>query len=94
MPQLLVRNRVEDYDRWLGYFESEKPAARDYGMEVVGLWRATDDPNDIYFLFELESIERANAFMARPESAKVGELSGVIDGEIRFLESAPVGERP
>ena len=86
MTQLLVRNKVQDFERWLGYFRADEAAAAGYGLTVLSLWQAADDPNDVYFLFEVESIEQANAFMARPESARTGELAGVIDGELRYIE--------
>ena len=42
--------------------------------------------NNVFFLLNVTDMERANAFMARPESAETGEKAGVIDGEVYFLE--------
>ena len=86
---LLVRNRVKDYGVWYTYFVSEKPAALEYGLTVEHLWSEENNPNNVFFLFAIESKEKALAFMDRPESVDVGEKSGVLDGEYYFLESAP-----
>jgi hypothetical protein len=40
----------------------------------------------VFFILNVEDIERANAFIARPESQEIGDKSGVIDGEIHYLE--------
>ena len=57
---------------------------------MLNLWRAVDDPNNVFFILNVEDIEQANAFMARPESQEIGEKSGVIDGEFYYLEAVPV----
>ena len=85
--QLLVRNRVKDYAVWRQVFDADTEAAADYGLSVARVWRAHDDANNVFFLLNVESVERANAFMARPESQANGERSGVIDGEFFFLQA-------
>ena len=47
--------------------------------------------NDVFFLLDVEDVDRANAFMARPESQEIGAKSGVIDGEFHYLETVPTG---
>ena len=83
--QLLVRNRVKDFATWYGYFDTESEAAAEYGVTLDRVWQAHDDPNNVFFILNVEDVERADAFMARPESAEVGEKSGVIDGEFYYL---------
>lgn len=85
---LLCRNRVRDFDAWKVVFDGNLEAARDAGLTLVHLWREVGDPDNVFFLFEVESIERAEAFMAAPEAAESGRVSGVIDGEVHFVESA------
>jgi hypothetical protein len=84
MLHLLVKNEIKDFDRWLEVFRSEDSAAKQYGLTVEKVWR---DPQNhvVFFLARAESIERANAFMARPESAAVGEKAGVTGGSFHFL---------
>ncbi len=86
--QLLVRNKVADFAVWRKYLEADRLAAAEYGLELVSLWQSMDDPNEAFFLLDVTDVDRANAFMARPESREIGQKSGVIDGEFYFLKPA------
>lgn len=88
MTFMLCRNRVKDFKKWKAIFDSHCEAHKDEGMKLVKMWRAVDDPNNVFFLFDLESVEKAKAFISAPEAAEAGEESGVIDGEIHFVEEA------
>ena len=87
--QLLVRNKVKDFSKWYTYFEEDGAAAAEYGLTLVGLWQTSDEPNEVFFLLDVEDVDRANAFMARPESQQIGIKSGVVDGEFHYLEAVP-----
>ena len=88
--QLLVRNRVADFATWLEVFLADAEPATAYGLKVTRLWRSADDPNNVFFLMDVDDVDRANAFMARPESRAAGEKSGVIDGEFYFVDPVDV----
>jgi hypothetical protein len=51
------------------------------------MWRSVEDPNNVWFLFEIDDIGKANEFITSPKSEEVGRESGVLDGECHFLES-------
>jgi hypothetical protein len=87
--QLLVRNRVRDFSTWHAYFEQDSAAATEHGLTLVRLWQSAEDPNDVWFLLNVEDVDAANTFMARPESQEIGIKSGVIDGEFHYLEDFP-----
>ena len=84
--QLLVRNKVEDFAKWREYLVADKIPAEEYGLKLVSLWQSMDDPNEVFFLLDVADVDRANAFMARPESREIGEKSGVIDGEFYYIK--------
>ncbi|MGI9222529.1 MAG: hypothetical protein ACR2QS_15995 [Woeseiaceae bacterium] len=88
--QLLVRNKVRDFATWYRFFGEESAAATEHGLSLDRVWQSMDDPNNVFFILNVEDVDRANAFMARPESVEVGEKSGVIDGEFYYLEPVPV----
>ncbi len=88
--ELLVRNKVADYGRWRRLFDEQGEAARAAGLSLRQLWRSVDDPNDVFFLFEVEDRGRAEAFMHAPEAAAVGQAAGVVDGEYNFLNTEGV----
>jgi hypothetical protein len=85
---LLCRNRVADFSRWKAMFASHEAAHWGAGLRLVHLWRGIEDPNNVFFLFEVADIDRAREFIGNPEAAQAGEVSGVIDGEYHFIEDA------
>jgi hypothetical protein len=88
MIYLLCRNRVADFARWKRVFDSHAPAHRAEGLRLLQLWRGLDEPNNVFFVFEVSSIEKARAFVSAPDAAEAGKAAGVVDGDIQFLESA------
>lgn len=83
---LLVRNKVEDYDIWHEVFKEDEARGADYGLKQKKVWTVDGEPNHVFFILEVQSRERAEAFMALPKSAKMGEKARVIEGEYWFLE--------
>lgn len=86
MTYMLCRNRVEDFAQWKSVFDSHLKAHQDKGLRLDNLLRCIDEPNNVFFLFEVSSLEKAQRFISDPEAIKAGEVSGVIDGEIYFVE--------
>jgi hypothetical protein len=86
MSYLLCRNCVADFARWKAIFDSHQAAHRNAGLRLVRLWRSLEDPGNVFFLFEVASVEKAREFIGTPEAAKAGEASGVLDGEYHFVE--------
>ena len=89
MTYMLCRNRVGDYAKWKAVFDSHTEAHQAAGLQLVEMWRGVEDPNNVFFLFKVGDVDRARDFVSDPEAAEAGEVSGVIDGEIHFVESVP-----
>jgi len=86
MTYMLCRNRVKDFAEWKTVFDSHTDAHLDAGLRLVNMWHSVEDSNNIFFLFEVASMDRTMEFVNSPESAKAGEESGVIDGEFHFIK--------
>jgi len=86
MLVMLCRNRVRDFATWKREFDSQPDALKDAGLKLTHLWRDVEDPNNVFFLFEVADQQKAVAFISSPDSAEVGKRSGVLDGECHFLE--------
>lgn len=84
---LLVRNRVQDVERWKQVFDEQTEPARRAGLTVRHVWRSVDEDDQVFFLFDVQDRGMAEAFMSSPDSAQVGRESGVIGGDFHFLES-------
>lgn len=85
--QLLCRNRVTDYREWRLVFDSHAPAQREAGLRLIHLWREVGDPENVFFLFEVDDEQRARAFLDDPAAAEAGRASGVLDGDYHFLDA-------
>lgn len=88
MVLMFCRNRVADFVRWKAIFDSHAPAHRQAGLRLVHLGRSLEDANDVFFTFEVADLEEARAFVTAPDSEAIGEVAGVIDGELHFAETA------
>jgi hypothetical protein len=87
MILMYCRNRVADFARWKAIFDSHGSAHPEAGLRLVHLGRSLEDPNDVFFTFEVANLESARAFATAPESQRAGQLAGVLDGEIHFVET-------
>ena len=88
MTYMLCRNRVTDFTKWKAVFASHAEAHRDAGLRLVRTWRGMESPNDVFFMFEVRSMERAKKFIGNPGAAEAGRASGVVEGEYHFIEDA------
>ena len=87
MTNLLCRIRVSDFSRWKAVFTSHAQAHRDAGLQLRSLWRAVEDPDNVFFLFEVMDAGLARGFISNPAAAEAAVASGVLEGEYHFLES-------
>jgi hypothetical protein len=84
---LLVRNEVEDYAEWKRVFDAQTEANLAAGLILTRLWQDAEDKNTVWFLLEVEDVERAKRYVEAPESAEIGQRAGVLSGEFHFIES-------
>src|SRR5215211_4293297 len=66
MPYVLVRHKVEDYERWKPGFEEHGATRKERGSKGVRLFRNADDPNETVILLEGDDLGTALQF-AQPE---------------------------
>jgi hypothetical protein len=86
MFHLLVRHKVEDFAAWKKVFDSHAPAQREAGLSIKNIFHNADEPNEVFLLFEAETIEGARGFVTSPRVPNAQEVSGVIDEpDIYFL---------
>jgi hypothetical protein len=88
MVVMLCRNQVADFAKWKAILASHAQAHRDAGLRLLHLWRGVEDPNKVFFLFEVTSMDKARAFISNPAAADAARTSGVVEGEYHFLETS------
>ena len=88
MVFLLCRNRVKDFPAWKQVFDSHANSHRVAGLHLTSLWRSTEEPNNVFFLFAVADLDKAREFLNAPDAGDAAAESGVLDGEYHFLESS------
>jgi heme-degrading monooxygenase HmoA len=84
MPYLMVRHKVEDFDKWYAVFSSHAEAQKDSGLTDLQLLRDFADPNIVVVFFRIEDMEKAHAFTHSEDAERAKDESGVI-GEPEML---------
>ena len=86
MPYLLVRHKVEDYERWKPVFDHGATRKRS-GSKGGWILRSADDPNELVILLEWDSSENARHFVNADETREAMHRAGVADEpDVYFLE--------
>lgn len=88
MNYMLCRNRVRNFARWKRVFDSHADAHRGAGLKLVHLWQDEDIPSQVFFLFEVEDVARARAFLNGPGATESARESGLIEGEFHFFRQS------
>ena len=66
---LLVRNRIRDIDHWKRVFDEQEVA----GLSVKAVRRSADREDEVFLMLGVQDRELAEAYMATPDAAAVGE---------------------
>ncbi len=85
MAHMFCRNKVRNFAKWKAVFDSHHDAQERAGLHLEKIWTSINDPGEVFFLFQIKSLEAARNFISDPSAAKAGEASGVLDGEYHFL---------
>jgi len=69
---IITRIQTGDYEKWRPMFDQDRPRAREKAT-LERVLRSTDDPDEVFFYLEFESLDDANEARGRLLS------SGVLD---------------
>ena len=88
MHYIIGKFQIENVEAWKQLIESDKAAHKEAGLHFRQVWKNTDNPKEIYFLFEAEDLKKAKSFLQEAgaldkEKQAKGEIPKLI-----FLESA------
>lgn len=89
MAYILVHHKVEDYNKWKPVFDNNAGDREEHGSTGGKIFRNADDPNDIFVLLEIRSIENAKKFAQSDSLKEAMKNAGVVSvPEVHFLEEA------
>ena len=77
MPTLFARHDVEDFDQWKQAYDNFEGVRRSMGVTAQGVYRATDDPNNVTIYHDFDSAEEATAFAESPRLREAMVNAGV-----------------
>jgi hypothetical protein len=92
MAYILVRHKVNDYNKWKPVFDEHGAVRKTIGSKGGYLFRNIDDPNEVVMCIEADDVEKAREFVKSEDLRQTMERSGVVDQpDIFFLDLV---ERP
>ena len=90
MATMIVRFRVEDFDRWKRVFDAMAPVRREHGIVGASIHRDAGDPGRVVTILTAGSLEEARAW-GRSEALHRAMEDGGVTGtpDVQLLEDVP-----
>jgi heme-degrading monooxygenase HmoA len=89
MARLLVHHKVKDYAAWRKVFDEVTVNRTRFGSTGQQVYRAANDPNELFVVTDWHNLEEARAYAQSPELREAMQHAGVISQpEVTFLEEA------
>jgi heme-degrading monooxygenase HmoA len=87
MPHILVRHRVEDYNKWKPAYDAHASARTAGGSQGAKLFRNASDPNELIILLTWSDLDAAHRFAESADLREVMRKAGVQGTpDIAYLE--------
>jgi hypothetical protein len=86
MFTLLARHKVEDFDKWMALYETQRGELAAFGVTREAGLRAVADGTDVVVLHEFETREVADGFLAmaqQPDMQEMLKAAGIV-GPVTF----------
>jgi heme-degrading monooxygenase HmoA len=86
MPHVLVHHKVRNFAQWKPLFDHHESTRKTGGSKGAQVFQNADDSNDIFIIFEWDSMENAKEFFASDDLKKTMEQAGVLEmPHVHFL---------
>ena len=86
MAHMLIRHKVQDFDKWKAAYDAHQPARAAVGLTDLCLWHNLENPDDIFLLFEAVDVAKAKTFAASTDLKETMKSAGVVgQPDIFFL---------
>ena len=87
MAYILVRHKVNDYNKWKPVFDEHGAVRKTIGSKGGYLFRNIDDPNEVVMYIEVDDVAKAREFVKSEDLRQTMERSGVVgQPDIFFLD--------
>ncbi len=88
MADVLVKIRVEDYEKWKSMFDNFNEERKAAGSKGANIFRDAEDPNLVIILLKWDDLNNARKFYEPRINKKIPQKGGVTEEEINFLNEA------
>jgi hypothetical protein len=78
MAFIIANHKVADFNKWKPFFDSDDKRLKESGLTLVKLGRKSDDPNDVYFVWETKDPSGFTKMLKDPGLADIMKKAGVI----------------
>jgi hypothetical protein len=78
MAFIIANHKVADFNKWKPFFDSDAERIKESGLKLVKLGRKSDDPNDVYFVWETKDPSGFKNMLQDPGLADIMKEAGVI----------------
>ncbi len=83
---VLVRHKVRDFSEWKRGYDAHLPKRAEAGLAEKHLLRGTNDPSEVFILFEAKDHNRAKVFVESADLRETMQKLGVVDKpDVYFL---------
>ncbi len=87
MAYLLVKQKVEDYNKWKTVFDENSASRKNGGSEGGWVFQSSNDPNEVVVLLKWDDPKNADRFLNSEELKKAMQRAGVVGKpDIRILD--------
>ncbi len=87
MAYVLVRHKVEDYNKWKPFYDGNESTRKKLGSKGARLFKSRDNPNELVIITEWDNVEDARKFAGSPDLKETMQKAGVKGmPEIIFLD--------
>lgn len=88
--RMMVTHEVEDYEKWKEVFDQHAPERREAGLELIGIGRNHDNPDEISVMLAFDDMDSARLFAESQDLKEAMDEAGVIGSPtIYWYEVAP-----
>lgn len=77
MAFIIANHKVADFKKWKPYFDSDTTRQKQAGLKLLKLGRKSDDPNDVYFVWETKDPSGFKSMLKDPGLADIMKEAGV-----------------
>lgn len=85
MANVLVKLKVEDYEKWKSMFDRFDVERKSAGSKGATIFRDAENSNLIFILLKWDDLSNARKFYEPQINKKIPQKGGVLEEEIYFL---------